>query len=67
MLTRDDFAKRHAAGNRLFMHECLYPIMQAWDSVVIKSDIELGGTEQLYSLCWLAICNGINRCRNRLA
>jgi tyrosyl-tRNA synthetase len=31
------------------MHECLYPIMQAWDSVMIKSDIELGGTEQLYS------------------
>lgn len=49
MLTRDDFAKRHAAGTPIFMHECLYPIMQAWDSVVIKSDIELGGTEQLYS------------------
>ena len=49
MLTRDDFAKRHAAGSPIFMHECLYPIMQAWDSVMIKSDIELGGTEQLYS------------------
>ncbi|MBS0205326.1 MAG: tyrosine--tRNA ligase [Planctomycetes bacterium] len=49
MLTRDDFAKRHGAGTPIFMHECLYPIMQAWDSVVIKSDIELGGTEQLYS------------------
>ncbi len=49
MLTRDDFAKRHAAGTPIFMHECLYPIMQAWASVVIKSDIELGGTEQLYS------------------
>jgi tyrosyl-tRNA synthetase len=49
MLTRDDFAKRHAAGTPIFMHECLYPIMQAWDSVMIKSDIELGGTEQLYS------------------
>jgi len=49
MLTRDDFAKRHAAGTPIFMHECLYPIMQAWDSVMIKSDLELGGTEQLYS------------------
>lgn len=49
MLTRDDFSKRHAAGTPIFMHECLYPIMQAWDSVMIKSDIELGGTEQLYS------------------
>lgn len=49
MLTRDDFAKRHTAGTPIFMHECLYPIMQAWDSVMIKSDIELGGTEQLYS------------------
>ncbi len=49
MLTRDDFAKRYDAGSPIFMHECLYPIMQAWDSVVIKSDIELGGTEQLYS------------------
>ena len=49
MLTRDDFAKRHSAGTPIFMHECLYPIMQAWDSVMIKSDIELGGTEQLYS------------------
>lgn len=49
MLTRDDFAKRYATSQPIFMHECLYPIMQAWDSVVIKSDVELGGTEQLYS------------------
>jgi len=49
LLTRDDFAKRMAAESPIFLHECLYPIMQAWDSVVIKSDIELGGTEQLYS------------------
>jgi len=49
MLTRDDFAKRHASGTPIFMHECLYPIMQAWDSVMIQADIELGGTEQLYS------------------
>jgi len=49
LLTRDDFAKRYAAGTPIFLHECLYPVMQAFDSVVIASDIELGGTEQLYS------------------
>jgi tyrosyl-tRNA synthetase len=49
LLSRDDFAKRMAAGTAIFLHECLYPVMQAWDSVKIQSDIELGGTEQLYS------------------
>lgn len=49
LLTRDDFAKRMQAETPIFLHECLYPIMQAWDSVVIKADVELGGTEQLYS------------------
>jgi len=49
LLTRDDFAKRMKAENPIFLHECLYPVMQAWDSVMIRSDIELGGTEQLYS------------------
>lgn len=49
LLTRDDFAKRYANQTPIYLHECLYPMMQAWDSVMIKSDIELGGTEQLYS------------------
>ena len=49
LLTRDDFAKRYATGQAIFLHECLYPIMQAWDSVEVRADIELGGTEQLYS------------------
>ena len=49
LLTRDDFSKRFKAESPIYLHECLYPIMQAWDSVEIKSDIELGGTEQLYS------------------
>jgi tyrosyl-tRNA synthetase len=49
LLTRDDFAKRYKQEKPIFLHECLYPVMQAWDSVEIKSDIELGGTEQLYS------------------
>jgi tyrosyl-tRNA synthetase len=49
LLSRDDFAKRYREERAIFLHECLYPIMQAWDSVEIRSDIELGGTEQLYS------------------
>lgn len=49
LLTRDDFAKRYAAEQPIYLHECLYPVMQAWDSVQIRADIELGGTEQLYS------------------
>jgi len=49
LLTRDDFAKRMASESPIFLHECLYPVMQAWDSVEIQADIELGGTEQLYS------------------
>ncbi len=49
LLTRDDFAKRMKLESPIFLHECLYPVMQAWDSVMVRSDIELGGTEQLYS------------------
>jgi tyrosyl-tRNA synthetase len=49
LLTRDDFAKRYSEEKPIYMHECLYPVMQAWDSVEIKADVELGGTEQLYS------------------
>jgi len=49
LLTRDDFSKRFKAESPIYLHECLYPLMQAWASVMIKADIELGGTEQLYS------------------
>ncbi len=49
LLTREDFAKRYREERAIFLHECLYPVMQAWDSVEIRSDVELGGTEQLYS------------------
>ena len=49
LLTREDFAKRYRQEKPIFLHECLYPVMQAWDSVQIRSDVELGGTEQLYS------------------
>jgi tyrosyl-tRNA synthetase len=49
LLTREDFAKRMQAETPIFLHECLYPVMQAWDSVMVRADVELGGTEQLYS------------------
>lgn len=49
LLTRDDFAKRYQEERPIFLHECLYPIMQAYDSVQIRADVELGGTEQLYT------------------
>jgi len=49
LLTREDFSKRYQAAQAIFLHECLYPVMQAWDSVKVRADIELGGTEQLYS------------------
>lgn len=50
MMERDDFAKRYHAGIPISIHEFLYPLMQGYDSLVVKSDIELGGTDQLFSL-----------------
>jgi tyrosyl-tRNA synthetase len=50
MLERDDFTKRIKAAKPIFLHECLYPLMQGHDSVEIQADIELGGSEQLFSL-----------------
>lgn len=50
LTTREDFAKRLAAEKPVYLHECLYPLMQGWDSVEIRADVELGGTEQLFSL-----------------
>jgi tyrosyl-tRNA synthetase len=50
LTTREDFANRLAAGKPVYLHECLYPLMQGWDSVEIRTDVELGGTEQLFSL-----------------
>lgn len=49
LLTREDFSKRFKSESPIYLHECLYPIMQAFDSVCIAADVELGGTEQLYS------------------
>ena len=50
ILERDDFHKRYTGGLPIALHEFLYPIMQAYDSVVIKADVELGGTDQLFNL-----------------
>ena len=50
VLERDDFSKRFAAGDAITLTELLYPLMQAYDSVAIDADVELGGTDQLYNL-----------------
>ncbi|MDN3921161.1 tyrosine--tRNA ligase [Roseateles violae] len=50
MMERDDFTKRFAAGTPISVHEFLYPLMQGYDSVALKSDLELGGTDQKFNL-----------------
>jgi tyrosyl-tRNA synthetase len=50
MLERDDFSKRFEDKRPIFVHEFLYPLLQAYDSVAIDADIELGGTDQLFNL-----------------
>jgi len=50
ILERDDFSKRYAEQRTISLHEFLYPVMQAYDSVAIEADVELGGTDQLFNL-----------------
>jgi tyrosyl-tRNA synthetase len=50
MLERDEFTERKNNGTPIYLHECLYPLMQGRDSVEVRSDVELGGTEQLFNL-----------------
>ena len=50
MLERDDFSKRYASEVPIFVHEFLYPFVQGYDSVALKSDVELGGTDQTFNL-----------------
>jgi tyrosyl-tRNA synthetase len=50
LLERDDFAKRHQAGDAISVHEFLYPFVQAYDSVALHADVELGGTDQTFNL-----------------
>jgi tyrosyl-tRNA synthetase len=50
LLERDDFAKRYASGEPIAVHEFLYPFAQAYDSVALRADVELGGTDQTFNL-----------------
>jgi len=50
MLERDDFAKRYASGQSIAIHEFLYPLVQGYDSVALRADVELGGTDQKFNL-----------------
>ena len=50
MLERDDFTRRYKAGVSISVHEFLYPLLQGYDSVVLKADLELGGTDQKFNL-----------------
>jgi tyrosyl-tRNA synthetase len=50
MMERDDFKKRYANGQAIAIHEFMYPLVQGWDSVALKSDVELGGTDQKFNL-----------------
>lgn len=50
ILERDDFTKRYQSQTPIALHEFLYPVMQAYDSVMIKADVEMGGTDQLFNL-----------------
>src|SRR5581483_5216405 len=50
MLERDEFAKRYKAGQAISIHEFLYPLAQGYDSVALRSDVELGGTDQKFNL-----------------
>jgi len=50
MLERDDFSKRYAGGQPISIHEFLYPLVQGYDSVALRADVELGGTDQKFNL-----------------
>ena len=50
ILERDDFTKRYQSQTPIALHEFLYPVMQAYDSVMINADVEMGGTDQLFNL-----------------
>ncbi|BDR12546.1 tyrosine--tRNA ligase [Vibrio sp. STUT-A11] len=50
MLERDDFKKRYTGGQPIAIHEFMYPLLQGWDSVEMKTDVELGGTDQKFNL-----------------
>lgn len=62
LLARDDFSERFAKQEPIYVHEFLYPILQGYDSVAMKADLELGGTDQKFNLLmgrWLQKCYGL--------
>ena len=50
MLAKEDFSKRYESGSPIYMHEFLYPLLQGYDSVALRADVELGGTDQKFNL-----------------
>ena len=50
ILERDDFLKRYKAGEPISLHEFMYPVMQGHDSVMVRADVEIGGTDQKFNL-----------------
>ncbi len=67
MLERDDFAKRYAAHEPISLHELFYPLMQGYDSVMVRSDVELGATEQRFNLLVGRVLQEIHGQRPQLA
>ena len=50
MMERDDFAKRYRENSPIAIHEFMYPLLQAYDSVMLHTDVEMGGTDQIFNL-----------------
>lgn len=65
MLERDDFAKRFAGQQPIAIHEFLYPLVQGYDSVALKADVELGGTDQTFNLLMGRVCRSTTVRRRR--
>ena len=65
MLERDDFHKRYTGGQAIAVHEFLYPLVQGYDSVALKADVELGGTDQKFNLLVGRSCSRITASRPR--
>ena len=65
MLERNDFEKRLAEQQPLFLHELLYPLVQGYDSVALRADVELGGTDQKFNMLVAASCSAPLASRRR--
>ena len=65
LLERDDFAKRFAAHQPISLLELLYPVLQGYDSVAMRADVELGGTDQTFNLLWAGRSSAPTASRSR--